>query len=71
MYSIVPLQHYEFGTVFGYAVALVALAAIIALMMTGESARKTVPLCFASFCIAGFIILVIPPLLRPLKSGMM
>lgn len=65
MYSIVPLQHYEFGTVFGYAVVLVALAAIIALMLTGESARKTLPLCFASFCIAGFIILVIPPAPAP------
>lgn len=60
MYSIVPLQHYEFGTVFGYAVVLVALTAIIALMLTGESARKTVPLCFAAFCLAGFIILVVP-----------
>lgn len=60
MYSIVPLQHYESGTVFGYAVVLVALAAIIALMLTGESARRTVPLCFATFCIAGFIILVVP-----------
>lgn len=65
MYSIVPLQHYEFGTVFGYAVAFVALVAIIALMLTGESVHKTVPLCFASFCLAGFIILVIPPAPAP------
>lgn len=65
MYSIVPLQHYEFGTIFGYAVALVALVALIALMLTGESAHKTVPLCFATFCIAGFIILVVPPAPAP------
>lgn len=65
MYSIVPLQHYEFGTIFGYAVVLVALTAIIALMLTGESIHKTIPLCFASFCIAGFIILAIPPAPAP------
>lgn len=34
-------------------------------MLTGESARKTLPLCFASFCLAGFIILVIPPAPAP------